>query len=143
MHHHKLLFLLAVVSAGILSGCGDSPPKKLVGKWEITQASEVADRIGSNEDDPAISEPGESRMTLFFQSDGTLKTQTMMGSVNREKNGTWKMTSFDPETRKMKISCEINTQASEHDVTFVDEDTIELVPPNMAGLTMKLMFKRQ
>ena len=140
MHHNTLSLLLASIFACTFSGCGSSVTNQLVGNWEIAHAEEVAERISQDGDE---AQSLGSRMTLTFDGNGKLKTKTLMGAVNREKVGTWEMTSFDEGSKEMKISCEINTQVSEHTVTFVDENTIELVPPNMAGLTMKLKFKRQ
>ncbi len=53
------------------------------------------------------------------------------------------MVSYNESTNSMTIKCDIQMQESEHEITFVDQDTIELVPPNMAGTAMKLKFKRQ
>lgn len=146
MHLPRSLTLLAVIFACTFSGCGDTHKKKLVGTWEIAQIAEVADRVGQNDNGRELQSDkatGQSKMTITFGSGGDLETQTLMGAMNRKKNGTWKMTSYDTEASAMEISCEINTQTSEHEISFVDENTIELVPPNMAGLTMKLKFKRQ
>ena len=82
------------------------------------------------------------RMTITFKRNGVLNTRTRMGEVDQEKTGTWKMISFDKPSRLMTISCEINSQTSEHEIAFVDENTIRLVPPNMAGLKMKLKFSK-
>ena len=128
------------IGACTLAGCGNANRSKLVGDWGIAQADEVMDRIDASETKPG--EPSESRMKLQFHQNGLLETKTKMGAVDQKKQGTWKMLSFDPVENSMVISCEINTQTSEHTITFVDENTIELVPPNMAGLTMKVKFKR-
>ncbi len=138
----RICFIFAIgIFACTLAGCGNANRLKIVGNWGITQADEVMDRIEASE--TTSDESQESRMLLTFHRNGRLETKTKMGSVDQKKQGAWKMVSFDPAKNSMVISCEINTQTSEHTITFVDENTIELVPPNMAGVTMKLKFKRQ
>ena len=102
---------------------------------------ERIDQVDQPSDLPTQTEISQ-RMVLTFKRNGVLHTKTSMGDVVQEKTGTWKLTSFDEASNLMAVSCEINTQTSEHEITFVDEDTIELVPPNMAGLTMELKFSK-
>jgi len=136
--------LLAAFFACMLVGCGDSNRNRLIGQWGITAPEAVMDRIDQVDqpsDLPTQTEISQ-RMVLTFKRNGVLNTKTRMGDVDQEKTGTWKLISFDGASKLMVISCEINTQTSEHEITFVDEDTIELVPPNMAGLTMELKFSK-
>ena len=151
----KTLILLIALYACILSGCGDSNRAKLVGSWVIAKPERVMSRIdqesdGKNSDFPddfdtpnGDEEDSEPRMLVTFYGNGTVKTKTAMGDVNQQKQGTWKMVAYNEEAKTMTISCEINTQTTEHEVNFVDENSIELVPPNMAGLTMKVKFTRR
>ena len=136
--------LLTAVFACTLSGCGDSNRNQLVGKWGIATPEAVMKRIDQAQ--PANDLPDETeiaeRMTITFKRNGVLNTRTKMGEVDQEKTGTWKMISFDQQSRLMKISCEINLQTSEHEIAFDDENNIKLVPPNMAGLKMKLKFSK-
>jgi len=125
-----------------LSGCGDSNRKLLIGKWGIAAPDAVMERIDQAQDDlPAETEIAQ-RMTLTFKRNGVLNTRTRMGEVDQEKAGTWKLISFDEVSRQMVISCSVGLQTSEHEIVFVDENTIKLVPPNMAGLKMKLKFSK-
>jgi len=137
-------FLLTAVFACIFTGCGDSNRNRLIGRWGIAAPEDVMERIDQAQ--PTNDLPTETeiaqRMTLTFKRNGVLNTRTRMGEVDQEKNGTWKLISFDEASSVMAISCEINTQTSEHEITFVDETTIKLVPPNMAGLSMKLKFSK-
>ena len=136
--------LLTAVFACTLSGCGDSNRNQLIGKWGIAAPQAVMKRIDQVQ--PSNELPTETeiaeRMTITFKRNGVLNTRTRMGEIDQEKTGTWKMISFDQPSSLMTISCEINLQTSEHEITFVDENTIKLVPPNMAGLKMKLKFSK-
>lgn len=137
-------FLLAAVVACTLAGCGDANRNRLVGQWGIAAPEAVMNRIDKNESDSEV--PAETeisdRMVLTFKRNGVVHTRTTMGDIDQEKTGTWKLVSFDEASNLMAISCEINTQKSDHEITFVDEKTIKLVPPNMAGLKMKLKFSK-
>ena len=82
-------------------------------------------------------------MMLVFYASGSLQTNTRMGDVNREKNGSWNVVEFDEEKSKMKIRCDLMGQQTEHEVRFIEEDLIRLVPPNMAGTKSKLTFRRK
>jgi hypothetical protein len=143
------LLLSASVCACTFAGCGDSNRAKIIGTWGIDQADTVMSRINNadvNSADPSGGQPataGSPKMLLKFDRNGRLETTTAMGAVNRNKQGMWKMVSFDESTGSMTIQCDIQLQESEHEITFIDQDTIKLVPPNMAGTTMKLKFKRQ
>ena len=146
---NKPRFLIASVFACMLAGCGDSNRSKIIGTWGIERADTVMSRI-SRTDSEADGREGESgldsrpsKMTLRFLRSGRLETSTNMGAVNQEKQGTWKLIAFDETTNTMTLLCDIQNQESEHEVEFLDQETIKLVPPNMAGTTMKIKFKRQ
>jgi hypothetical protein len=142
-------FLVASLFACMLAGCGDTNRSKIIGTWGIERADTVMSRI-SRPDSKAEGRDGESgldssppKMTLRFLRNGRLETSTSMGSVNQEKKGTWKLIAFDETTNTMTMFCNIQNQESEHEVEFLDQETIKLVPPNMAGTTMKIKFKKQ
>ena len=142
-------FLIASVIACMLAGCGDANRAKIVGTWGIEQADTVMSRINRS-DSPTDDQygeletnPGPPKMVLKFLRSGMLETSTNMGAVGQQKQGTWKMVAFDEATNQMTILCDIKNQESEHEVEFLDQETIKLVPPNMAGTKMKIKFKRQ
>ena len=84
------------------------------------------------------------KMQIEFRANGTFSTITQMGRVNpKPKIGNWEMVSFDAVSNKMQVKCKIGLQETEHEIEFVDTNTIRLVPPNMAGLSMKIRFQRQ
>ena len=123
----------------LLAGCTNSEQGKLVGVWQIEQASDVTEQINVSEDE-ANNEGMTSRMSIEFSSGGQLKTTTIMGEIDRVKEGRWDLVSFDGANQVSVIKCKIGLQETEHEVDWIDDNTIELVPPNMAGVDMKLRF---
>ncbi len=149
MQTHRHYLLIAGLIACMLTGCGDPIRAKIVGTWTIEQADNVMSRI-SRPDSEAVDSPiGNGRdspppkMLISFLKSGRLETSTHMGEVNQEKQGQWKLISFNETTNAMRLLCDIQDQETEHEIEFLDPDTIKLVPPNMAGTTMKIRFKRQ
>ena len=135
-------WLLACLIACVFAGCGDPNRTKIIGTWGIDSADTLMSRI--KQSDVKRDEDSDSpKMIMHFRSNGEFDTKTQMGAVDRKKEGQWKLVAFDPATGSMVISCEIQTETTEHEINFVDEDTIEMVPPNMAGTKMKLRFRRQ
>jgi hypothetical protein len=93
--------------------------------------------------DLSKSEEEPPKMLLQFHPNGKLKTTTRMGSFDPPpKEGSWRQLSFDDAKNVMTIECTIGTQVTEHEVAFLDNDLIELVPPNMAGTNNKIKFSR-
>lgn len=131
---------IACMLAMLLAGCGDTNRRRIIGTWELESAARIASRL--KETDADSSNNNDSRMSVEFQSNGVLKSQTMMGSMNRQKEGTWKLLSFDEASSTMRLKCVLGLQESQLDIEFLDVDTIQMVPPNLAGLEMKLRFKR-
>lgn len=140
------LFLLSCL---LVTGCGNSQRAKLVGIWQIETAESLLKRLdGPNNpgDSGSVDEisPAGPTMQLQFFRNGGLTTTTQMGIVSpTPKEGRWEMESFDDGSQTMKIRCLIGLQETEHDVEFVNADTIKMVPPNLAGLSLKLTFQRK
>ena len=139
---------LLLLSCLLSAGCGNSQRAKLVGTWEIEQPESLMQRL----DEPTAEDSADvdaemsrdPKMLLEFFRNGRLATTTAMGSVKpTPKQGRWEMVSFDEPSQTMIIKCQIGLQESEHEVEFIDADTIKLVPPNMAGLRLKLRFQRK
>jgi hypothetical protein len=143
MPHLKHKLLLASLGACMLVGCGNANRAKIIGTWGIDKADTVMSRIKQSGEQTGENDLDSSKMIIRFQRDGGLETKTQMGAVDREKLGQWKFVSFDPGRNSITVTCEIQSETTEHEITFVDENTIELVPPNMAGTNMKLRFRRQ
>ena len=137
---------MTVLACLLFCGCGDPQRSKLYGTWGIETADNLWQRLGETEiagtsaDQPMMSRP---RMQIQFRSDGELLTITEMGRMTpAPKQGSWELVAYDSATKQMKIKCTIGLQITEHEIQFIDDDRIELVPPNLAGLSMKLKFKR-
>ena len=129
-------FMLSI----LLAGCGDPNRSKIIGIWELESTASIASRFKDN--DTESSNNNDSRMCVEFRSDGVLKTQTLMGSVDRQKEGTWTLLSFDESNSTMRLKCILGMQETEHEIELLDEDAIQMIPPNMAGVEMQLRFNR-
>lgn len=146
--------LLIGVWLGTLAGCGPGlpePARKLVGIWELAQPENLAERI--NQLPPGgqlpAAKPDEqglealaSGMVLEFRADGSLQTRTALGQLQQQKQGTWRFVSASTDGQKLAVRCVLNQQSSEVEVEFVEPGTISLAPPNLAGLSNKLRFRR-
>ena len=130
------------------TGCTDPNAAPLVGRWVLEKPDRIMERIGgeavdqSQENDSTDASSSLPRMAITFSSNGQFQTETAMGNVNRLKNGAWQVISLDEAARKMTIRCTIGSEETDHAVEMIDGSTIRLVPPNMAGLTMKMRFVR-
>ena len=113
---------------------------KLVGTWEIEEADNVVDQIDSSEASDSADSP---KMSLQFLRSGQLKTVTVMGNIDREKEGSWQFEEYDAQAETSKIKCKIGLQETTHDVRWISDDVIELIPPNMAGLDLEIRFKKR
>jgi hypothetical protein len=140
---------LLLLSCLLVSGCGDPQRAKLVGTWEIEQADSLMQRLDESDTNDSAAKDAEAmstgpQMQLQFFGNGGLTTTTAMGIViPTPKQGRWEMVSFDETSQQMKVKCQIGLQETEHEIEFIDADTIKLVPPNMAGLSLKLRFQRK
>ena len=143
------LWLLALV------GCGGDPDRnRIVGDWEIATADRLMGQVNATPLDSADSstvstessdstEAIKPRMLIRFYYSGSLATETNMGNVSTQKYGSWKFLSYDPQTLTAKIQCKLVDDTTDFDVIVEDENTLRLVPPNMAGLKKKMKFVRQ
>lgn len=151
--------LLIVACLSTLAGCGSGlpePARKLVGTWELVQPERLAERINqlppgielpaAEPDEPVADEdataPTGPGMVLEFRADGTLRTRTALGQLQQQKQGTWRFVSVSADGQKLAVRCVLNQQASEVEVDFVEPGVISLAPPNLAGLSTKLRFRR-
>ena len=136
----RFAVVTAFMLATVLAGCGNPNRTKIIGTWEVESAASITSRLKETKVDSSNS--NDSRMSVEFRSNGVLKTQTLMSSMNHQKEGTWKLLSFDESNSTMRLKCILGLQETEHDIEFLDQDTIQMDPPNMAGLEMKLRFTR-
>ena len=131
---------IAFTVVTLLAGCEDPNRAKIVGNWEIQSAEDLTDRLIDSESQPEKS--SKSPMRLEFYSRGTMKTSTAMGAIQQEKNGTWELVSMNEPKTQAVVKIAIGLQTTEHEIDFQDDDTMEMVPPNLAGLDMKVQFRR-
>jgi len=135
--------LLALLMLSFCSCYQDPVRARLIGTWSIEHGEKLTKRVNQDQENAGEATDLGQRMMLVFYSSGALQTKTQMGAVNREKNGSWNVVEFDEENSKMMICCELMDQQTEHEVQFIEEDLIRLVPPNMAGTKSKLKFRRK
>lgn len=92
----------------------------------------------------SLDQQKESAMRIEFRRNGRLQTLTRMGRINpNPKQGTWKLIAGgNVSDGNITIECTLLGQTTQHEIRFIDEDTIEMVPPNMAGTHQKLRFQR-
>ncbi len=133
------LFLLVVCFFGCSKS--DRVSRPLVGTWQLSDLKKIVDKVGNPGNLPDDSLPS-SKMNLIFRADGTLETNTEIGQIIRLKSGTWKVLSSKQDNKLLSVECELNSQTTVHEIEFLDVDTIRLTPPNLAGLTTKLTFRR-
>ncbi len=95
----------------------------------------------------AIEKTASNSMQLTFSADGTWSSKTKLAVARGEKNGTWIIRESSDDS--LEISCtwkDVKSNQSETvdvHVTFLAEDRIRMVPPNMAGTELELTFIRQ
>ena len=121
-----------------LAGCtGDPNRARIVGDWEIATADHLMGQVNAQPDDQP------PRMLIHFYNSGYLATETNMGNISTQKQGNWKLLSYDAQTKTAKFQCKLVDDTTNFDVVVLDDNTLRLVPPNMAGLKTKLKFVRQ
>ena len=121
-----------------LAGCtGDPDRARIVGDWEIATTDHLMGQVNAQPDDQP------PRMLIHFYNSGYLTTETNMGSISTQKQGNWKFLAYDAQTQTAKIQCKLVDDTTDFDVVVLDDNTLRLVPPNMAGLKTKLKFVRQ
>ena len=134
-----ILISLTLTMASLV-GCGDSNRAQLVGDWKVSVDDRLLDKVDS--DEPPMADDQPPRMLLRFYGSGSLVTETHMGTIESRKEGSWTWTSYDVERRTAIVTCWVMGQETETEIQFLDDGTIELVPPNLAGLTRKMKFER-
>ena len=65
-----------------------------------------------------------------------------MASTGKPKVGKWSILSWDKQAEVATVRCDLFDEITETKVTFIDENTIQLIPPNIAVLEMELRFRR-
>jgi len=151
--------LLLISLLVTLSGCQNRPASNLEGRWDLILADNFEDGATDKNGDSshkAADDTGDlfdsiaggesvGTMSLVFHRNGKLETFTdfPMASTGKPKVGLWSLSSWDENSKVATLSCELMDEVTETTVTFVDDDTIQLIPPNIAVLKMELRFRRR
>ena len=115
----------------------------LIGQWKLEKAGRISNRIGNAPNEMTNDRSTEDyggRMLIVFHSSGKLETVTQMGAIDRNKTGSWELLSYDRSTRTSQVRCVLNDQTTEHEIDWLDNGNMKMVPPNMAGTLTKLEF---
>lgn len=137
----------------MLAGCQPKMASKLQGRWELDESKSLATRMlgpdsklpGGDLIDSAaqgLADRARVSMVVEFGRGGKLTTETNVMGETSTKNGTWKLVEHTENTAKVEFVLD-EYEAQTITVRFEDDDTIEMVPPNLAVLERKLMFKRR
>jgi hypothetical protein len=143
----RVLAAAGAVGTLSLASCGRQPTG-LVGNWSAqalpkSMLQEDASPLDSPNAQEKSADGGETpTMELRFYRNGRLDTVTRLPQIQTHKSGTWRLIHSDPPQRRITIECELLGQTTEHVIEWIDDDTIRLIPPNMAGLKLELDFKR-
>lgn len=150
----------------LATGCGNQASDKLVGTWEMQKGEHVAvvsrnheNKLPGNnlpDDSPTIADNTNSivdgvgggdnstgTMSLVFQRNGSLATITDFSAARSEKHWHWSLVSWDKESASAVIRCQMPPETVETSIQFIDNNTIELVPPNIDVLKTRLRFVRK
>ena len=142
-----------------IAGCQHSSASKISGRWDLVSHEEI-NRSNPADNDDSIEQTIENTekmfnsiaggetvgsMSLVFHRNGKLETFTdfPMASTGRPKVGTWKFKSWDEAKQVIVIECDLFDEKTTTSIRFLDDNTIELVPPNLAVLETNLRFRRR
>lgn len=144
----------------LLTGCMNEGASKLVGTWSMQALETLEQAERSRAGGPAgqaenVREntailldgvaDGDSRgsMTLVFQRNGQLQTVSDFPNLQSDKTWTWQTVEWDAANSVLKIRCQRQLESVETAIAFIDENTIQLIPPNIDGLGTELRFVRK
>lgn len=132
--------LLALTA--LIAGCGKSLQKKITGVWVIDEGEDLFAMMG----DEAQKQPPQ--FVLEFSAAGVFQSTVTSSGFTQVKQGRWFFMEGQGDVCRLRVS--INSSNPEIDpdivlteVRFVDEKTIELVPPNMDVIKHKMRFRKQ
>jgi hypothetical protein len=138
------MLALVVLAACTLAGC--NPAAKLIGKWEadFSKVALPAEATGNPLAAMAASMMSSVKLQMEFKGDGTC---TVTGSFFGQSNTTtakWRYLKSEGQTLVLMVKGQNQEKEQELRVNFIDNDTLEMVPPEgTAGPTdQKLPFKR-
>ena len=132
----KMILLLLLSLSWI--GCG-SASAKLLGRWEIETQPSADKNIASTF---ANNLAASFSMSLNFSADGNLTFQFSFLGKETTKTGTWKHIGSQDKVMVIAVTPEGQKAPTEVSVTFIDNDHIELIPPQGSPQQGTLRFKR-
>ncbi len=122
------------------------PPEAIIDAQQVRpdDAAQQASEQAENLFDSVADGQATGSMSLVFHTNGRLETYTdfPMASTGKPKVGKWSVLSWDKKRQVAKLRCDLFDEITETTVTFIDDHTIQLVPPNIAVLEMELRFRR-
>ncbi|HMP80374.1 MAG TPA: hypothetical protein PKD54_13045 [Pirellulaceae bacterium] len=148
LRQHATIAIL-VTSLSVALGCQPSDARKLAGVWELAELASLAERVNQSDSLPDDDLGGEApafagnTMIVHFIAGGTLTTRTQLGSIERDKTGTWSVLANQTQEQPTRVAFSLAGESGELAIEWIDNDTIKMVPPNLLGLSMKLTFRRR
>ena len=134
------IVVFALLSAALIAYFVYANPSPLVGNWRLDfsdvaagslMKSDLGQLDSSNEQAPTTF-INEYFMRVEFFRDGTFVTETDMPMGGSTHRGTWK-TAASTDDRPTEIECVFKGDKIRIDINWVDNDTIEMVPPSFTA----------
>ncbi len=142
----------------LASGCQHPATSKITGRWDLLVAEQIDSNSEQQNDDSTQQvldntenlfnsiANGETTgtMSLVFHGNGKLETFTdfPMASTGKPKVGTWSIQDWQPDQSLLVIECVLQDETISTNIQFIDDNTIELIPPNIAVLEKEFRFQR-
>jgi len=136
-------FIVLVCFLFCQPGCGNSLQNKIAGKWVIDTDEDLFEMIGDEQE----SVDNEAKFTLDFQNGGVFGSKVIASGHEQIKTGRWFFVEGQADICKVRVSINSGNSKLEPDnvltdIKFIDENTIELIPPNMDAIKHKMRFRR-
>jgi outer membrane lipoprotein-sorting protein len=130
------LFLLILLTL-TLAGCGKSPSQRLVGKWKFDAAKAVSNLAKEHKDDGIAAAIGVAQamgqkmeIILEFNADQTGNATTIGLPSPFAGPITWKTLDAQGDKLTIEITNPKENATSKVQITFVDDDHIQFLPPD-------------
>lgn len=154
-----LLMLVCWGATLFVPGCGPrGAEKRVIGTWVIAPGDSLGDRMlgadsaSSDESASEASTPQQAisesatedrvGLAVHYLRNGQLVTETrVMGEV-ATKRGTWKITSQEGD--RVEIEFVLGSDEPQQiTMLFEDDNTVRMVPPNLAVLKREYVFNKK
>ena len=142
MKSNSCTCLLALLGL-LVGGCGKSLQTRVTGTWAIDEANDLFEMMGG--DEAASKEP--PAFVLEFSAGGVFRSTVTASGHSQTKQGRWFFVEAVADVYKLRVSINSDNPDIDPDIvlteiTFLDENTIELVPPNMDVIKQKMLFRK-